>query len=103
MASEQLKKMFDIVRSQQAGGASEPTVEQLCAGMEKVAARVEGDVHCEPVTAGGVKAEWVVPPGADTRRVRSEEFRAEATFESRLIDGQHPLTGCRSACHLRPR
>ena len=69
MASEQLKKVLDIVRSQQAGGASEPTIEQLRAGIEKVAERVASDVHCEPVMAGSVKAKWVVPPGADTERV----------------------------------
>jgi monoterpene epsilon-lactone hydrolase len=69
MASEQLRKVLDIVRSQQAGGVSEPTIEQLRAGMEKVAERVASDVHCEPVTAGSVKAEWIVPPGADAERV----------------------------------
>jgi acetyl esterase/lipase len=69
MASEQLKKVIEIVRSQQASGASEPTIEQLRAGMEKVAERVSSDVHCEPTIAGNVKAEWVVPPGADAERV----------------------------------
>ncbi len=69
MASEQLKKVIDIVRSLQPSGASEPTIEQLRAGMEKVAERVASDVHCEPIIAGKVRAEWVVPPGADTERV----------------------------------
>jgi epsilon-lactone hydrolase len=69
MASEQLKKVIDIVRSQQASGATEPTIEQLRTGMEKLAERVTSDVHCEPTIAGNVKAEWVVPPGADTERV----------------------------------
>jgi hypothetical protein len=40
MASEQLKKVIDVVRSQQASGTSEPTIEQLRTGMEKVAERV---------------------------------------------------------------
>jgi len=39
MAGEQLRKVLDILRSQQAGGAGEPTIEQLRAGMEKVAER----------------------------------------------------------------
>ena len=69
MASEQLKKVIDIVRSQQPSGASEPTIERLRAGMEKVAERVASDVRCEPIIAGRVRAEWVVPPGADTERV----------------------------------
>jgi len=69
MASEQLKKVIDIARSQQASGASEPTIEQLRAGMEKVAERVTSDVRCEPTVAGNVRAEWVVPPEADPERV----------------------------------
>jgi acetyl esterase/lipase len=39
--------------------------------MEKVAERVASDVRCEPTIAGNVKAEWLVPPGADTERVLS--------------------------------
>src|SRR5262245_21676936 len=69
MASEQLRKVLDILKSQQAGGAGEPTLEQQRTGMEQVAERVASDVRCEPVTAGGVKAEWIVPPGADAERV----------------------------------
>src|SRR5215470_9804425 len=37
--------------------------------MEKVAERVAGDVNCQPVDAGGVKAEWIVPPNASEDRV----------------------------------
>src|SRR5215470_16152930 len=37
--------------------------------MEKVAERVAGDVNCQPVDAGGVKAEWIVPPNAAADRV----------------------------------
>jgi epsilon-lactone hydrolase len=69
MPSEQLKKVIDIVRSQQPRGSSDPTIEQLRAGMEKLAERVASDVRCEPTIAGGVKAEWIVPPGADAERV----------------------------------
>jgi acetyl esterase/lipase len=69
MASEQLKKVIDIARSQQPSGASEPTIEQLRSGMERVAERVTSDVECKPTIAGNGKAEWVVPPGADTERV----------------------------------
>jgi epsilon-lactone hydrolase len=69
MASEQLKKVIEIARSQQPSGAREPTIEQLRAGMEKVAERVASDVHCQSIIAGNVKAEWVIPPGADTERV----------------------------------
>jgi len=69
MASDQLKKVIDIVRSQQPNSASEPTLEQQRAGMEKVAERVTSDVHCESTIAGDVRAEWVVPPAADVERV----------------------------------
>jgi len=69
MASEQLKKVIDIVRAQRPSGASEPTIEQLRAGMEKVAERVASDVDCRSAVAGNVKAEWIVPPEADGERV----------------------------------
>jgi acetyl esterase/lipase len=69
MASEQLKKVIDIVRSQQASGATEPTIEQLRTGMEEVAERVTSDVISKSTIAGNVKAEWIVPMGADTERV----------------------------------
>ena len=40
------------------------------AGFEQMAALfpVDADVKCEPVNAGGVKAEWVTAPGADAGR-----------------------------------
>jgi acetyl esterase/lipase len=71
MASEQLKKVLEIIKSQPVGGggSSKPTVEKMRSGMEKVAERVASDVKCEPVEAGGVKAEWIVPPGAAEDRV----------------------------------
>jgi epsilon-lactone hydrolase len=70
MASEQLKKVIEIVKSQPVGGGGggKPTVEKMRAGMEKVAERVAGDVNCEPIDAGGVKAEWIVPPNAANDR-----------------------------------
>jgi hypothetical protein len=70
MASEQLRKVLEIIKSQPVGGGSgKPTVEGMRSGMEKVAERVASDVKCEPVEAGGVKAEWIVPPGAAEDRV----------------------------------
>jgi acetyl esterase/lipase len=71
MASEQLKKVLEIIKSQPVGGGGggKPTVEKMRAGMEKVAERVAPDVNCQPVDAGGVKAEWIVPPNAATDRV----------------------------------
>jgi acetyl esterase/lipase len=71
MASEQLKKVLEIIKSQPVGGGGggKPTVEKMRAGMEKVAERVASDVNCQPVDAGGVKAEWIVPPNAAADRV----------------------------------
>jgi acetyl esterase/lipase len=70
MASEQLQKVLEIIKSQQGGGGGgKPTVEKMRAGMEKVSERVAKDVACEPVEAGGVKAEWIVPPNAVSDRV----------------------------------
>jgi monoterpene epsilon-lactone hydrolase len=71
MASEQLKKVLEIIKSQQVGGAGggKPTIEQMRAGMERVAERVASDINCQPIDAGGVKAEWIIPPNAAPDRV----------------------------------
>lgn len=71
MASEQLQKVLEIVKSQPVGGGGggKPTVERMRAGMEKVAERVAKDVNCQPVDAGSVQAEWIVPPNAAADRV----------------------------------
>ena len=68
MASEQLNKVLDIIRSVPAA-KPDTTVGQMRGAMEKVAERVAKDVTCEPVTAGGVPAEWIVAPGAAPDRV----------------------------------
>src|SRR5229473_1801643 len=68
MASQQLNKVLDIIRSVPAA-KPETTVGQMRGAMEKVAERVAKDVTCEPLTAGGVPAEWIVAPGAAEDRV----------------------------------
>jgi epsilon-lactone hydrolase len=67
MASAQLAKVLDIIKSQPRNPNA--SVGQMRGGMEKVSERVASDVKCEPVDAGGVKAEWIVPPGAADDRV----------------------------------
>lgn len=67
MASAQLAKVLEIIKSQPSNPNA--SVGQMRGGMEKVAERVASDVKCEPVDAGGVKAEWIVPPGAADDRV----------------------------------
>ena len=67
MASAQLAKVLDIIKSQPRN--PDASVGQMRGGMEKVSERVASDVKCEPVDAGGVKAEWIVPPGAADDRV----------------------------------
>src|SRR5260370_29153439 len=68
MASEQLNKGVDIIRSVPPA-KPDTTVGQMRAAMEKVAERVAKDVTCETLTAGGVPAEWIVAPGAARDRV----------------------------------
>src|SRR6202040_1285480 len=50
--------------------AGHPTVQDMRANFEQMAGLfpVAADVKCEPVKAGGVKAEWVTAPGADAGR-----------------------------------
>lgn len=68
MASEGLNKVLEIIRSVPPA-KPDTTVGQMRGAMEKVAERVAKDVTCEPVTAGGVPAEWIVAPGAAPDRV----------------------------------
>jgi acetyl esterase/lipase len=62
VASQQLNKVLEILKSRPAGSGRQPTVEQLRAGMEKVAERVATDIKCEPVSVGGIRGEWIIPP-----------------------------------------
>jgi monoterpene epsilon-lactone hydrolase len=64
VASQQLNKVLEILKSRPAGSGRQPTVEQLRSGMEKVAERVATDMTCEPVSAGGIPSEWIIPPDA---------------------------------------
>ncbi len=67
MASEQLKKVIEIIKSQPLN--PEVSMERRRAAMEKVAERVPADVACQPVNAGGVEGEWIAAPGAEPSRV----------------------------------
>lgn len=68
MASQQLQKVLEIIRSVPPA-KPDTTVGQMRGAMEKVAERVPPDVKCEKVEAGGVPAEWIVAPGAAEDRV----------------------------------
>ncbi len=67
MASEELAKVIAMIKSV----PRDPTasVERMRGAMEKVSEHVARDVKCEAVSAGGVPAEWIVPPGAADDRV----------------------------------
>jgi acetyl esterase/lipase len=67
MASEQFKKVLEIIKSQPANPNA--TFAQRRAGMERISERVAKDVDCTPVDADGVRAEWIVPPGVIGDRV----------------------------------
>jgi len=44
------------------------SVERMRGAMEKISEHVARDVNCEKVSAGGVPAEWIVPPNAAADR-----------------------------------
>ena len=67
MASEQLNKVIERIRSQPQN--LNASIEQRRAGMERISERVPADVICEKVNAGGVSAEWISAPGATPDRV----------------------------------
>lgn len=67
MASEELAKVIAMIKSV----PRDPTasVERMRGAMEKVSEHVARDVKCEAISAGGVPAEWIVPPNAANDRV----------------------------------
>jgi acetyl esterase/lipase len=67
MPSQQLNKVLEIIKSQPRDATA--SVGRMRGGMEKVSERVAADVKCEPVSAGGVSAEWITAPGAVNDRV----------------------------------
>src|SRR5271163_1967719 len=68
MSQQQLQQIIQMLKAQPIAGR--PTVQDTRANFEQMAAMfpVTADVKCEPVNAGGVKAEWVTAPGADAGR-----------------------------------
>ncbi|MGH7949531.1 MAG: alpha/beta hydrolase [Candidatus Binataceae bacterium] len=68
MSQQQLQSIIQMLKA----GAPVPgqTLEQSRAGFEQLAGMfpVDADVRCEPILAGGVPAEWVSGPSADTGR-----------------------------------
>lgn len=69
MASQELSMVMNLLKSLRP--ASEPTIPEMRAGMEAIAgaAVIPADVQREPVSAGGVPAEWVAAENADRPRV----------------------------------
>ena len=68
MSQQQLQQIIQMLKAQPIAG--HPTVQETRANFEQMSALfpVAPDVKCEPVSAGGVKAEWVTAPGADAGR-----------------------------------
>jgi epsilon-lactone hydrolase len=66
MASPQLQQAIDAMKS--LAQASAATPQEMRALFEQTAAPAEADIKCEPVNAGGVKAEWVCAPAANPER-----------------------------------
>jgi len=68
MSQQQLDTLIQMFKSQPI--LQSPTIEQQRAGFEQMASMlpVEADIKCQPVTANGVKSEWVSAPDADAGR-----------------------------------
>ncbi|HYA34506.1 MAG TPA: alpha/beta hydrolase [Candidatus Binataceae bacterium] len=68
MSQQQLQALIQMLKAQPI--IESPDVATTRAGFEQMAAAfpVEPDVKCEPVSAGGVKSEWITAPGADSGR-----------------------------------
>ena len=68
MSQQQLQQLVQMFKARPV--LESPTVADMRAGFEQIAAAlpVAPDVKCEPAKAGGVPAEWVTAPGADSGR-----------------------------------
>lgn len=68
MSQQQLDTLLQMMKAQPIAQA--PTIAEQRAGFEQMAAMfpVDADIKREPVTAGGVKSEWVSAPDADPGR-----------------------------------
>jgi epsilon-lactone hydrolase len=68
MSQQQLDSLLQMMKAQPIAQA--PTLAQQRAGFEQMAAMfpVDADIKREPVTANGVKSEWVSAPDADSGR-----------------------------------
>ena len=67
MANRALEELLVKLKSQPVDATA--TTESRRARMEQIRERVAADVKCEPVSADGVPAEWIVSPGAEPHRV----------------------------------
>ena len=69
MSQQQLDSLIQMLKAQPIDPNA--SIEKTRAGFEQMTVMlpVEADVKCEPVNAGGIKAEWVSAPGADAGRV----------------------------------
>ena len=67
MANRALEELLVKLKSQPVDTTA--TTESRRARMEQIRERVAADVKCESVSADGVPAEWIVPPGAEPHRV----------------------------------
>ena len=68
MSQQQLQQIIQMLKAQPIAGR--PTVQETRTNFEQMTTLfpVAADIKCEPVNAGGVKAEWVTAPGADAGR-----------------------------------
>src|SRR5258706_12037378 len=68
MSQEQLEAIIQQLKANPI--LEQPSVEGVRAGFEQLGAMfpVPGDVQCEPIQAGSVKAEWITAPGAAADR-----------------------------------
>jgi acetyl esterase/lipase len=69
MASAELKMILDFLRANpvQAEASIEQRRSEMTTGFTQF--QVAADVHCQPVDAGGVPAEWITAPGAQPEKV----------------------------------
>ncbi len=67
MASEEIEKVIQLIKSQPRNSGADVTKQR--AAMENISEHVARDVTCTPVDVSGVRGEWIEPPGSMVDRV----------------------------------
>src|SRR5260370_34213634 len=82
MSQQQLQQIIQMLKAQPI--ETNAPIAETRAGFEQMAGMVpiDADVKCEPVNAGGIKPEYITPPGADADGAVLDQHRGGNVIRS---------------------